>query len=126
MAHTPTPWSISYGYDPQLLGTPAHYIAGPDPKSIGIKLATPWREGAWDNDDEARDNAALIVKAVNAYQPMLEALEEASDILAAYVGFLHGMPAADIELHPYIPAVEGAFEQVGAAIALAKSDGVTL
>ena len=73
--HTPTPWGISYGFEPHdMERTPAHYVAGPDPKSVGIKLATPWIEGAWDDDGEARANAALIVKAVNAYEPMREAL----------------------------------------------------
>jgi hypothetical protein len=52
-----------------------------------------------------------------------EALVEAGDILESYIGFLHRMPADDLELHPYIPAVEQAFDKVSAALASLAPDG---
>jgi hypothetical protein len=73
--HTPLPWSISYGFDRG--GSRADYVAGPNPKSIGIKLASPWIEGAWDDDAEAKANAAFIVRACNSHYALVEALVEA-------------------------------------------------
>lgn len=51
------------------------------------------------------------------------ALAAADDILEGYVIFLHHMPADELELHPYIPAVEETFDQVRAALAPASSEG---
>lgn len=66
--HTSLPWSISHGYDlSNLDGFASSYVCGPDPNSIGIKIATPWIEGAWDDDAEAKANAEFIVTACNAH-----------------------------------------------------------
>src|SRR5690606_35641585 len=78
---TPLPWGISHGFALTDLDRAAHYVAGPDPKSVGIKIATPWIEGAWDHDDEAKANAAYIVTACNAYPSLLNGLREARDAL---------------------------------------------
>lgn len=77
--HTPLPWGISHGFAPDLRSPPVDYVCGPDPKTIGIKICTPWVEGAWDNDPEANANAALIVRAVNAHYELLAALRSIAD-----------------------------------------------
>ncbi len=76
--HTPLPWSLSYGFDAREFGgeaAPATYVGGPTPEMIGIKLATPWVEGAWDDDKEAAANAEFIVRACNSHYVLSEALE---------------------------------------------------
>jgi hypothetical protein len=78
-AHTPLPWGISYGFD--LTACKRHpgratYVCGPNPESIGIKISTPWIEGAWDDDAEAKANAAFIVRACNSHYALIEALQQ--------------------------------------------------
>jgi hypothetical protein len=81
-AHTPLPWSISHGYAaPYFAAEPAHYVSGPKAESVGIKLASPWREGAWDDDPEAKANAEFIVHACNAHYELVAALREALDMV---------------------------------------------
>lgn len=70
-AHTPTPWGISYGFNLGD-GKRAVYVAGPDPKQIGIKLMTPWIESAWDGDTEAEANAEFIVRAANCHDDLVK------------------------------------------------------
>lgn len=72
--HTPLPWGVSYGLDLSNDQKPAHYVAGPNPEQIGIKIATPWIKGAWDDDAEARANVEFIVRACNAHYEMEEVL----------------------------------------------------
>lgn len=77
-AHTPLPWGVSYGFSIDLNDYGkggAVYVGGPNPNQIGIKLATPWIEGAWDDDEEAKANAAFIVRACNAHYALVAALE---------------------------------------------------
>lgn len=80
MPGTALPWAISYGFDlsGERIGPKrASYVAPADPpERIGIKLATPWIEGAWDDDPEAEANAAYIVWAANNAQALLSALED--------------------------------------------------
>jgi hypothetical protein len=83
--HTPLPWSLSQGFDLRSFGgsAPAIYVAGSEPGSIGIKLATPFIEGAWADDPEAAANAAFIVRACNSHYDLLEALRPFSDALGS-------------------------------------------
>lgn len=74
-AATPGPWGIGYGFNLREDCEPPHYVNGADPAAIGIKLATPWIEGAWDNDAEARANAALIVALRNNATALLDIAE---------------------------------------------------
>lgn len=76
--HTPLPWSISYGFDARTVGgkqPPAVYVGGSKPEQTGIKLASPWVEGAWDDDAEAAANAEFIVRACNVHYELLSALK---------------------------------------------------
>jgi hypothetical protein len=76
-SHTPLPWAISQGFSAPYYGTePAHYVAGPNPNAIGIKLASPWIEGAWEDDAEAKANAEFIVRACNTHYGLVEALTD--------------------------------------------------
>jgi hypothetical protein len=72
--HTPLPWALSYGFSLPRISRSASYIAPASPEIVGIKLATPWVEGAWDDDEEAAANAEFIVRACNAYYELREAL----------------------------------------------------
>ncbi len=82
--HTPTPWALSYGY--AVPGGMRIYVAGPEPKQIGIKLMSPYIEGAWDGDPEAEANARHIVKVVNCHDELLAAANEAFDFLGGVDG----------------------------------------
>lgn len=62
-AHTPTPWKVKDGY----LACMA--------KNKYIVLNSPWTEGAWENDYEAKANHAFIVRACNSHERLLGALE---------------------------------------------------
>ena len=75
--HTPLPWGISHGFNLTTgAGSRADYVCGPNPDSIGIKLASPWQEGAWDDDPEANANAEFIVRACNSHYELYEALKD--------------------------------------------------
>jgi len=62
-AHAALPWSVMR----------AGLMA--DAKNIFLKIESPWIEDAWEGNDEAAANAALIVKAVNCHDDLLEALK---------------------------------------------------
>lgn len=50
-----------------------------EPNQLGyqqpIKLISPWRESAWDGDEEAEANARLIAAAPSLYSALAEATE---------------------------------------------------
>jgi hypothetical protein len=73
--HSPTPWHISA----------TGYIASPPTSKMPshIKLTSPWREEAWEDDETAQANAAHIVKCVNAH----DALAAERDALRAQLAF---------------------------------------
>ena len=69
--HTPTPWGYTYdGSSDWSIGQ------AEDPQ--GMYVCNIWDR----NDARAQSNAAFIVKAVNAYQPMVDALKEAQKIIS--------------------------------------------
>jgi len=68
-------------------------------------------------DGEWIANARLIAAAPD----LLRAGDAAVDILETYVEFLHRIPADELEMHPYIPAVEEAFDLVRDAITKARA-----
>jgi hypothetical protein len=65
--HSKTPWELS----PQ-----GYIIPTADSHMAMLKLKSPWIEGAWDDDKEAAANAALIVKAVNNHDALVNALTD--------------------------------------------------
>lgn len=81
--HTPTPWAISFGFDPRMTGEREVYVAPASGVPVGIKISTPWVEGAWQGDPEAEANARFIVRAVNCHDELLAALEGDIDWLDA-------------------------------------------
>jgi Lar family restriction alleviation protein len=48
---------------------------------------------------------------------LVEAARDAHEMLARYCGFLGTINSADLEVHPYIPSVEGARDGLASAIA---------
>ena len=115
--HTPLPWNLKIREDGDVRITDArggsHYI----------KLASPWLEGSWEDDAEAKANAAYIVTACNALPILVEALQRAdimikqmSDV-ALHIG-LEGtsdwdMVAGGTDMH-------GVHETIRAALASIK------
>ena len=72
--HTPTPWAISFGFDPSMTGEREVFVAPASGVPVGIKISTPWVESAWKGDPEAEANARFIVRAVNCHDELLTAL----------------------------------------------------
>jgi hypothetical protein len=73
-SRTPGPWRVgeSTGYGIE--------IRTSTPFNANVAMAIPWKDG------QGKANAAFIVRACNAYDDMLAALE------AAYVALLGGLP----------------------------------
>jgi len=94
---TPRPWFVHDFTDPAI-------NAGPTPADVTISCTTPdslsvayMASGLTDTLDEARANAALIVRAVNNIDEVVEvlgksrkALEEAEEILGGEYGDHYG------------------------------------
>lgn len=75
---------------------------------------------AWILAGEMDDDYAVQAFAAHrltALEPLVEAGTPAVEILVDYIEFLHRLPADELELHPYIPAVEEAFDRLSAALA---------
>ncbi len=68
--HSKLPWKLS----PQGYIIPTHK----SPMAM-LKLESPWREGAWDGDEEAHANAAYIVKCCNAFPDLVKVLTTLCD-----------------------------------------------
>jgi hypothetical protein len=105
-AHTPTPWRVA--------GKASGYIMGTDGTGwvqvavVGAyhdKEIRPFNKDRWDAD------AALIVKAVNAFDPLVSALEECRREL--WDEWHAHMTQAKFEADPLI-------KQIDAALSLAK------
>jgi hypothetical protein len=67
--HTPTPWTIKVSTE----GTPA--ISDSRGGHHFVKLCSPWIEGAWDDDEEAKANTTFIVQAVNSHEALVSTLK---------------------------------------------------
>lgn len=76
--HTPTPWFISARESGEV------YIATENPE-VGLTVATAHDVGDEDGAEVAEANAALIVRAVNCHENLLETLKNASANLAGFV-----------------------------------------
>jgi hypothetical protein len=64
--HTPLPWRIN-----KKDGT---IVRGEGSDWDSVKLHSDWIEGAWEGDDEAIANNAMIVRAVNSHKALVDAL----------------------------------------------------
>lgn len=99
-AHTELPWSISDTYD--------HIVTGPD----GLAIFECWFRG---RRADARANAALIVRACNNHDGLLQALKEAEHQLAYLVEGGDFLMADDT-----ITQLEASRDDIRAAIAKAE------
>lgn len=79
MAHTPTPWTLNKYDEP----------AGPHGDNIRVKGF------ALTSSDEARANSALIVRAVNSHEALVEALRKAEQL--ASVASDWNLPEVEID-----------------------------
>lgn len=71
--HEATPWELSpQGYIIPNVANPMAFL----------RMKSPWREGAWDDDPGAAANAAFIVEAVNNHARLTAELERARKELA--------------------------------------------
>lgn len=68
--------------------------------------------------DEAEANARLIAAAPD----FADAAPDAADILEHYAEYVRGLPSAEFERHPYIPAIEEAAAKLRAAILKATGE----
>lgn len=67
-------------------------------------------------DRTASDLQALCDQQALRIAKLSEALDGATKVIEGYVGFLHRLPACDLELHPYIPGVEDALDAAREAL----------
>ena len=105
--NTPTPWRISKTDEFRILDTKNGKLVADASGNIDM------------TDDEAENNAALIVRAVNSHQSLIDALEK---IIKADAYRMAAIAAPDGEKH-YEPATENfwaAIDKGRAALALAK------
>jgi hypothetical protein len=133
--HEPSPKGLGPSGDHQAQFTPGPWAIGNGGHTHGTEweirsaddadwyiTGVPWGDDKYDTGipryAEAIANARLIAAAPELYG----AAEAAEDILESYVEFLHKMPASELELHPYIPSVEDAFDMVTAALRKARGD----
>lgn len=120
--HTPTPWAID-GDDEGFDGIPYIEIAA---GTCGMSSYKPIAQvqptfypGTDDFALEVQDraNAALIVRAVNSHEALVEALKRAEQFIANGValGFIR-MPDAGTPdpAHDTLPAIRAALQQAGA------------
>lgn len=126
MKHTPTPWQWFTNEAGQTyLGTPhSGRLVVMDFVRLGMNLAEP-RFAVWDGEERGRmggimkratvldlathPDAAMIVKAVNSFEAMREALQAAQKIMRAYI-------PADI----YDGHAADAYHKVQAALEMSK------
>jgi hypothetical protein len=110
---TPGPWAVSGTRDPSRGQRVAGTVAG---ETFTICYAETPQQGGSPRHDMREGNAHLIAAAPDLY----EAGGSAVSILESYIEFLHRIPADELEQHPYIPAVEEAFDLLSAALAKAR------
>ena len=67
--HTPTPWGFTYDGS-------STWSIGPEEDPQDRRIATVQRRGGQDTWEEAAANAALIVEAVNAYETLVQRVED--------------------------------------------------
>lgn len=72
MTHTPTPWKVAYEE-----GFESYYLDGPTLDSRGFVIITC-------QTDRAAEDAAHIVRCVNAHEALLEAVKEEYQALSHY------------------------------------------
>ena len=68
---------------------------------------------------EVRANGRLIAAAPSLLGPA----PNAADFLEQYANYIRTVKADDLELHPYLPAIEQTVQDLRAAIELAKTGG---
>lgn len=56
--------------------------------------------------------------SVSDVERLRAACMAAGEILEDYIGFLHRMPSSELEMHPYIPTVQDAYDQCVAALSV--------
>ena len=78
MSHTPTPWKVKY--DEQIVGPKGNVIASCLGYSKKAKDPAQQAQGA------REDNAALIIRAVNAHEAMKAALKEVLPLVEQWEG----------------------------------------
>ena len=83
--HTPTPWTITKAHKPDNAGGWDWAILDPDRKVIAevFDVVGEDRYGVQRRPSEV--NAALIVKAVNNHQALIDALKLATDIAESFI-----------------------------------------
>lgn len=75
---TPRPWKAYFAWDEAQVE--AGNIVGSNKERV-VEFGRVGRGRKWICNREAKANAGLIVKAVNAYEPMLEVLKESAELL---------------------------------------------
>lgn len=92
-------------------------LVGEPHRADALAAEVPGREhhAGWFADIDHPD-ARLIAAAPDLF----DAAPGAADILEHYAEYVRGLPSADFERHPYIPAIEEAAAKLRAAIAKAR------
>ena len=70
--------------------------------------------------DTEVDNQEAHARLIAAAPSLLEPAPNAADFLEQYANFIRTVKADDLELHPYLPAIEQTVQDLRAAIELAR------
>ena len=122
MKHTPTPWHTENS--PGDWGLPGSVSVFGDGKEVcSTEYTTPYCVGASRSDiagyDRAQADAALIVRAVNAHDALVEALQAVNDWLQGLEdGAEEGDPLKAIRERAHAPIRK----TIGAALTLAEKE----
>lgn len=126
VSSTPRPWRISPIHDlgnymndgAVVLSHPSEDEGSQAVAHVLLQVKAK-RGNAWQQADPVRDaNAALIVKAVNSFQPLVTALRELLELCDADASFEN----RDIEPYKYDAIVNDVMGQARAALKLAQGE----
>ena len=107
--HTPTPWDVIYGCCIVPAGESGNH------KGLIAKITGGLSRVELDNA-----NAALIVRAVNAFEPLMEACQSLTDLATKHARCFG--QEASVRAFLTDPATSKAFQQARAALALARGE----
>jgi len=109
--HTPGPWIIEEGHIQRDSGGIRYWQVSDGQDAIACNQFC--------YADESQANARLIAAAPSLLGPA----PNAADFLEQYANYIRTVKADDLELHPYLPAIEQTVQDLRAAIELAKTGG---
>lgn len=111
--HTPTPWKLNKALDGE------HVVYDPQTQYGIAYTHSGDGKGAHIEDEDTRlANAAFIVRAVNAHDALVKALEDSRHFLSIITPYLDGTQGSDL-----VPRIAANVEAAQAALRQANGEG---